>query len=480
MAIPSPLAASLSGLARLAAFRSSMMPWPASKTARPRALRIQAQALLLALLSLLGLTVQAAPQIETWETSKGTPVLFVAAPDLPMVDARLVFRAGSARDGDRPGLASLTAELLNQGAGDWDADAIAERLEAIGAELSIEAQRDMAALSLRTLSRQPALDQALETLATIVAQPLFTEGDLERVRANVLTSLNRDEQDPGTLGQKAVYRLIFGDHPYAQDPSGTPVSVSALSSEDLRRFHARYYVARNAVLALVGALTRQAATDLAERLTAGLAEGERAPTLPAVPEPDATIMQRVAFPSTQTHIYLGQAGMTRTDPDYFPLYVGNHILGGSGLVSLLMEEVREKRGLSYSVFSYFLPLAERGPFLAGLSTKNDQAEQAREVLMTTIERFRSQGPTQEELTAAIKNLTGGFPLRIAGNAKIAQYLAMMGFYALPMDYLDRFNERIQAVTAEAIRDAFQRRLHPARFASVIVGPQGEALAGQTP
>jgi zinc protease len=172
--------------------------------------------------------------------------------------------------------------------------------------------------------------------------------------------------------------------------------------------------------------------------------------------------------------------MTRTDPDYFPLYVGNHILGGSGLVSLLMDEVREKRGLSYSVYSYFLPMAERGPFLAGLSTKNDQGQQAREVLMDTIERFRAQGPTQEELAAAIKNITGGFPLRIAGNGKIAQYLAMIGFYNLPVDYLDRFNERVEAVTATAIRDAFQRRIDPARFTIVIVGPDGTALAGREP
>ena len=162
--------------------------------------------------------------------------------------------------------------------------------------------------------------------------------------------------------------------------------------------------------------------------------------------------------------------MTRTDPDYFPLYVGNHILGGSGLVSLLMDEVREKRGLSYSVYSYFLPLAERGPFLAGLATKNDQGPQARNVLMATIQRFRDEGPSQEELEAAVKNITGGFPLRIAGNRKIAQYLAIIGFYGLPLDYLDRFNERVRAVTVEAIRDAFQRRIDPSHFTTVIVGP----------
>ncbi len=438
-------------------------------------------ALVSGLLLLVGSTLlQATPQIQTWETPAGVPVLFVAAPDLPMLDVRIAFQAGSARDNGQSGLASLTADLLDQGAGEWDANAIAERLEAVGAEMSIEAQRDMASASLRSLTQQPALNQALETLAQVISHPRFAEADFERMRANVLTSLSRDEQDPGTLGQKAIYRRIFGDHPYAAEPSGTPDSVAALNREDLARFHARHYVARNAVVALVGAVSRAEAEAIATQLTAGLAQGEPLPPLPPVADPPTAVLESIAFPSTQTHVFTGQPGMKRTDPDYFTLYVGNHILGGSGLVSLLMEEVREKRGLSYSVYSYFLPLAERGPFIAALSTKNDQGQGAREVLMATIERFRTQGPTPEELTAAIKNITGGFPLRIAGNGKIAQYLAMIGFYGLPLDYLDRFNDRISAVTAEDIRDAFQRRIDPARFATVMVGPAVKAPAQAQP
>ena len=178
-------------------------------------------------------------------------------------------------------------------------------------------------------------------------------------------------------------------------------------------------------------------------------------------------------PSTQTHIYAGQPGMRRLDPDYFPLYVGNHILGGSGLVSLLSEEVREKRGLSYRVYSYFLPMSDLGPFLLGLQTKTSQAAEAQKVLMDTLMRFATEGPTEDELKAAKQNITGGFPLRIASNAKIAQYLASIGFYRLPLDYLDRFNERVEGVSAEQIRGAFQRRVHPNRLAGGIVGPEKE-------
>lgn len=430
--------------------------------------------------ALFGLAIvsaaEAGPKIETWETTKGARVLFVAAPDLPILDVRLVFDAGSARDGKRFGLASLTANMLTQGMGEWDADTVAERIESVGAEFSASAARDMATLSLRTLTAGSALDKALETVAKSLSEPRFGQADFERVRENRLVALRQDEQDPGTVGSKAIYRKVFGDHPYASDPAGTLETISAIQRKDLVEFHRRYYVAGNAVVAMVGALSRGQAQDLAERLTAGLDTGEPLPELPPVPELSDPILERLSFPSTQTHVFGGQPGMRRLDPDYFPLYVGNHILGGSGLVSLLMDEVREKRGLSYSVYSYFLPMSERGPFLLGLQTKNDQAAAAREVLMDTVRRFREQGPTEDELAAAVKHITGGFPLRIASNRKVVGYLAVIGFYGLPLDYLDRFSERVSEIRAEQIRDAFNRRVYPDRFATVIVGPREDRAA----
>jgi zinc protease len=439
--------------------------------------RVDSSRILSAFCGLLALgtltTAWAVPKIETWSTANGARVLFAAAPDLPILDVRLMFDAGSARDEERSGLATLTAGMLAQGAGEWDADTVAERVESVGANLSTGASRDSAFLSLRTLTRQPAMETALETAARVLSEPRFAGADFERVRANRLVGLRQDEQDPRTVGSKAVYRKIFGDHPYAADPSGTQDRVAALRREDLVEFHRRYFVARNAVVAIVGALSPEQAREVAERLTAGLATGEPPPELPPVPDLPAGVLEELDFPSSQTHVYAGQPGMRRLNPDYFALYVGNHILGGSGLVSLLMDEIREKRGLSYSVYSYFLPMAQRGPFLMGLQTKNDQAAEAREVLMDTVRRFREEGPTEDELAAAVKNITGGFPLRIASNSKIVQYLAVIGYYGLPLDYLDRFNDRVSAVTTERIRDAFGRRVHPDRFATVIVGPQGD-------
>ena len=416
------------------------------------------------------------PNIQSWETGNGARVLFVEAPELPMVDVRVVFDAGSARDDDKPGLASITASMLTQGAGDWDADTLASRMEDLGAELSASADRDMTAVSIRSLTRQPALDTAVETLAAVLRAPTFAPDDLERVRQNTLIGLRQDEESPSTVAKKSFYRAVFGNHPYASDPSGTEASVGAFTPGDLKAFHARYYTGANAVVAIVGDLDRSAAESLAERAVGDLPRGERPPPLPEVAELAAGAAQRIVFPSSQTTVMAGQPGMRRGDPDYFALYLGNHILGGSGLVSLLMEEVREKRGLSYSTYSYFLPLAQPGPFLMGLQTRNDQADQAREVMIDTLKRFIAEGPTADELTAAKKNLSGGFPLRIAENSDIVAYLAVIGFYGLPLDYLDRFVERIEAVSGEQIRDAFARRVHPDRLAIVTVG--GGDVTGQ--
>ena len=165
--------------------------------------------------------------------------------------------------------------------------------------------------------------------------------------------------------------------------------------------------------------------------------------------------------------------MARNDPDFYPLYLGNFVLGGSGLVSRLSQEVREKRSLSYSVYSYFMPLREPGPFLLGLQTKNSQRAEALAVVRRVLKEFVEKGPTPEELAAAKKNVTGGFPLRIDSNRKIAEYLTVIGFYNLPLTYIDDFIPRIEAVTAEQIRDAFRRRVHPERMLTVVVGGGGE-------
>ena len=272
----------------------------------------------------------------------------------------------------------------------------------------------------------------------------------------------------------------YGAHPYARPGIGTEATVKAIKREDIIDFYRRYYVARNAIMVIVGALDRERAEQVAARLAAGLAAGEPAPALPAVAALNAPQQRAIPHPAQQTHILIGQPGVRRGDADYFPLYVGNHVLGGGGMTSRLFDEVREQRGLSYSVYSYFSPMRLQGPFIAGLQTKTEQAGEALRVLRDNIRRFIEQGPTEAELARARRNITGGYPLRIDSNAKILDYVAMIAYYKLPLDYLATFNARVEAVTQGQIRAAFQRRLAPDRFVTVMVGAGPEAGGQDSP
>lgn len=421
---------------------------------------------------LLSFSVAASPQIENWQTSNGTQVLFVEAKELPMLDIRLVFDAGAARD-PKGGVALLTSSMLNQGSKNKDTDAIATAFDDVGAEYSAESERDMAVLSLRTLSKADALQPAIDTFVEVIGQPVFPEKSFDRLINQVKTSLQSEKQSPSAIADRAFYQQLFGEHPYAAMPIGTEASVNGITVADLQQFYQQYYVANNAVLVIVGDADSKQAKALAEKISNSLPTGKKAAALPEVEPLESAQELRLPYPSSQTTILMGQPGLTRDDADFFPLYVGNHILGGSGLVSIISNEIREKRGLSYSAYSFFRPMREAGPYQFGLQTRNDQAEQALQVLKQTLVDFVEQGPTTEQLTAAQKNITGGFALRLDSNSKIADYLAMIGFYQLPLDHLDTFNARVEAVTVEQIKAAYKKRIHPQKMITVLVGGEAE-------
>ena len=280
--------------------------------------------------------------------------------------------------------------------------------------------------------------------------------------------LKHKEQSPDAIAEDLFYASLYPAHPYGSSPDGTRASVEALRQADIRAFHAKYYVARNAVIAIVGAIDKARATAIAEQLSQALPSGERAPALPVVAVPAAE-NKHVDFPSIQSHVILGMPGVSRGDPDYFPLLVGNHALGGNGLVSILFDEVRDKRGLSYSVSSYFIAMAQAGPFVAELQTDRKQQDEALKVLNDTIRHFVEQGPPAGSIEAARQNLIDGFPLRVASNRQIAEYIAMIGFYDLPLDYLETFTAKVAQVTPAVVKDAFARRVLLDRLTTVVVG-----------
>ena len=411
--------------------------------------------------------------IQEWYTGNGVRVLFVEARELPMLDIEVTFDAGSVRDGRQPGIAKMTNSMLSHGARlgkkVLTVEDIAERFDSIGAEFSTSAGKDNASISLRSLTDKKWLAKAIQTMQAIINAPTFDARELERIRKQWLAAFESRKQSPATIANELFYKKLYGKHPYARPSIGTVKSVKKIRRADLRAFYKKYYVARNALVTIVGDVNRAQAMQLAEQLAGKLAQGKKAAALAKVKPLKKAMQLHIDFPSTQTHILMGEPGVDRRDRDYFTLYVANHILGGSGFGSRIMKEIREKRGLAYSSYSYFLPMRRKGPFLMGMQTRNSKAGEALEVLRQTLKHYIEQGPTAEELEHAKKNITGGFPLKVDSNSDIAGYIAMIGFYQLPLDYLQNFNRNIEAVTLEQIRDALKRRIHPDKMLTVTVG-----------
>lgn len=425
---------------------------------------------LLAVAALCALTgsVFATPHIQHWQSESGARVLFVEDHDIPMLDVAVSVPAGSSYDqAVKTGVAGMAHALLDQGAEGWNEDDISRGMADIGAQLGGSFDQDRASVTLRTLSVER--DQALQIMAQVLQHPVFPESVLSREKMRLLSALKEAETKPEAIASKAFQKAVFGDHPYALPVPGDISGVEQITAADLKEFYRTHYNAKRAVVAIMGDVTRAQAEAIARQLTAQLPAGTGAAQLSMVEMQIPQSEQRIFHPASQSHILIGTPGMSRSDPDYFPLYVGNYILGGGGFVSRLMNEVREKRGLAYSVYSYFMPMKQPGAFQIGLQTKKEQADGALALVRKTVADFVEHGPTEKELLAAKQNIIGGFPLRIDSNRKILDYLSIIGFYELPLTYLDDFSSRVEKVTVAQVRSAYARHIHPEKMATVIVG-----------
>ena len=418
----------------------------------------------------LSASAWATPKIQHWQTAQGARVYFVENHDLPMLDVAIGFAAGSAYDtAEKSGLAGLTHSLLDLGVEGMSEDDIARKLADIGALMGGSFDPDRASVSLRTLSSEAERDQALDILARVLQRPLFPESVLAREKTRLIAGIKEADTKPESIADKTFSKAVFGPHPYSLPGSGEVSSVEKIQRSDLEVFYRAHYSAPAAVVAIMGDVTRAQAETIALNLTARLPAENNVARLAPVTMRILVSDQRIPHPATQSHILIGAPGVARNDPDYFSLFVGNHILGGGGFVSRLMDEVREKRGFAYSVSSYFIPMQQPGAFQISLQTKKEQADQALLLVRTTLREFIDKGPTAKELRASKQNIIGGFPLRIDSNKKIIEYLGVIGFYGLPLTYLDDFVRNIEQVTVAKIHDAFKRRVHPDAMATVIVG-----------
>ena len=415
--------------------------------------------------------VFAGPQIEHWIMDNGARVYFVSSTALPLIDIQVDFAAGSAYDPqNKAGLAGLTFDLLQSGTDKMNEQTIADSLADTGGQLSTSTDLDRSSLSIRTLSSKPEREAIIGLATDLLTNPTFPPNAVQREKARSIAALKEALTRPSTLTDRRFNEAIYSGHPYGRSPDVT--SLERITQSDLVNFHQRFVVTKNATITIVGDVTRADAEGIANTLMAGLPAGQAAPALPQPGQPEA-LTEHISNPSAQAHIQAGMPGMTRDDPDYFPLLVGNYILGGGGFVSRLMVEVREKRGFAYSVYSYFMPNRVAGPFVIGLQTRGSQAEDAIAVVRDVLQQFVSGGPTDEELNAAKDNLVNGFGLRLDSNAKIAGYVSMIGFYQLPPDWLDTYLQHVKNVTNDQIRDAFQRRVRKEHLVIISAGGDGD-------
>ncbi len=422
--------------------------------------------LLACLLGVFALLAQAGPKIEHWTAPSGARVVFVESRVVPIIDVQVDFAAGGAyAPADKTGLAGLTRGLLDMGAGELDEEMIADRLADIGARLGGGADQDRSSISLRSLSSPREREAALELMRLVLQQPAFPAAVLEREKARTVAGIREADTRPASIAAKRFAAALYPAHPYGR--SASVESIERIARDDLVAFYRAHYGARRAVVSIIGDLARAEAEAIAQRLTQGLPDASAEVSLPDTVLPAKNAV-RIDHPASQAHILLGLPAVRRGDPDYIPLLVGNYILGGGGFVSRLMKEVREKRGYAYSVYSYFLPQKQHGPFQVGLQTKREQAKDALKVVEDVLAEFLAGGPSEVELKAARRNLADGFPLRIDSNRKLLEYLAVIGFYGLPLSYLDDFPRKVEAVTVADIRAAFARHVKPEHFVTVIV------------
>ena len=421
----------------------------------------------------INLPALAAMPIQQWTTANGAKVLFVETHAIPVLDISVEFDAGSRRDpADKTGLAALANGSLDKGILSPDGNNVSESriLDAFadaGALHGGKSGMDRAGYTLRVLSGQAESGDAIQMMSRFLSRPSFPEELLERDKARLVASLREELTRPESIAAKTFKRDLYIDHPYGRSP--TPESVMSITRNDLVDFHKTHYVANRAVISIVGDVDQNRARAIADEISTNLQTSHQ--ELPVLPEirPITSKTDSISHPATQAHVLLGMPAVKRGDPDFFALTAGNYILGGGGFSSRLMQEVREKRGLSYSVYSKFQPMLQEGPFIIGLQTERKQVGEALKVVNSTWVAFLQNGPSEGELQAAKDHLVNSFAMQMDNNRKILELISMIGYYRLPLDYLDTWTENVKRISVADVKAAMNRKLSADRMVTVVVG-----------
>lgn len=413
-----------------------------------------------------------AMEIQRVVSPGGVEAWLVEEHAVPLVVMEVGWEGGSRLDpAGKEGLATMVAGLLDEGAGDLDSQTFQSRLDDLAVRLGFDSDPDTFNGTLKTLTENTG--EAFDLFRLAISEPRFDAAAVERIRGQIEVIIARDDQDPDRIAARAWYKAALPDHDYARPPKGTSESIDGIAAEDLRAYTRRVLARDNVKIAVVGAIDAATLAPLLDKTFGALPARADLTDTPEVEVRRAALVEVIDRPMPQSVVIFGQRGLKRNDPDFVPAYVMNYVLGGGGFSSRLMTEVREKRGLAYSVGSYLYPLRHAGLFIGQVATENARVSESLEVIRAEFQRLVDDGISDQELADAKTYLTGSYPLRFDSNGSIARQLVGIQLQDLGIDYVDRRNGLIEAVTQDDIRRVARRLLDPDNLIVTVVGqPEG--------
>jgi zinc protease len=419
----------------------------------------------------LALPVMAEVTIDAFKTEGGLTVWHVEENSIPFVALELRFKGGASLDTpEKRGAINLMTGLIEEGAGDLDAREFAKARDALAASFSYSVYDDTLTVSAKFLTENRA--EALELLRQSLTSPRFDQDAIERVRAQVISGIRSDEKDPSSIAGQAFDARIYGSHPYGSDKSGSIETVSALTRDDLLAAFKATVAKDRLYIGVVGDISRDELGPILDALLAGIPDTGAPLPADATPAFDGETVI-IPFETPQSVAMFGQPGVPFDHPDYFAAYLLNVVLGGGGFESRLMQEVREKRGLTYGVYSYLVDKDGADVWLGSVQSANNRVGEAMEVIKAEWARMQSEGVTETELEDAKRYLTGAYPLRFDGNGPIANILVGMQMQGMGTDYIATRNDRVNAVTLEQVNRVAREYLKPELLSFTVVGqPEG--------
>ena len=414
---------------------------------------------------------QANIEISEYETSNEIKVLYSKSENIPMIDIKITFDAGSNRDGNLKGLSMLTHNLLDEGTTKLSAEEIASSFESTGAVFNTSVNKDKSSISLRSLADKKYLGPSLKTFLNILSDSTFPLKELSLQKDRTVSTIIEDESDPSDISMNLFFKEIYKNYAYGYPSIGEKSIIKNISRKDIVNFYKNNLNQKTAKIAIVSSLSKKDVEALSEKISKSLERKDilvDKNTIQLKKDNKEKYIYK-KFNSEQAHIYIGGLAIKRGAKNHLPLYVGNYIFGGSGFSARLMQELRVKRGYTYGVYSYIYPMKNIGPFVIGIETKSEQAQISVELIHNMLQEFIENGPTNEEIKHAKEAIINGFPLRVDSNSDILNYLSMINYYDLPMDYLAKFTENISKITKKDIISAFKEEIDYKNLTTLVVG-----------